>query len=247
MTARLTVKNFISRSQLVHNNYDYSDVVYINARTKVIIKCSIHGAFKQTPDAHLHGQGCPDCKNKKIGDRLRFDNQYLDKFLKTNNIKIKRLGNYINSGTHLQFECLNCDHRWNTSPDHIFYERTGCPHCSKFKNEKIVGNWLTKHNIVWTRMQIEIDGKKYYPDYFISSLNMVIEYNGDQHYRPVCFKGMSLEVAINNFEKQLVRDSIIRKYCESNSLFLLEIDGRKYKNNKLEFFLHKHFLGDQND
>ena len=56
---------FIQKARKVHNNkYDYSLVFYANAKTKVSIICPVHGEFKQTPDAHLHGSGCPKCFDK---------------------------------------------------------------------------------------------------------------------------------------------------------------------------------------
>ena len=48
---------FIEDSRKIHGNkYDYSKVEYVNNRTPVIIGCSIHGDFQQTPHAHLSGQ-----------------------------------------------------------------------------------------------------------------------------------------------------------------------------------------------
>lgn len=51
----------------VHQNkYDYSKVNYTNNTHKVTIICPIHGEFKQTPQAHLAGQGCPKCNSSKL-------------------------------------------------------------------------------------------------------------------------------------------------------------------------------------
>ena len=37
--------------------------LYIKTKKeKVIIICPIHGEFLQSPDGHLRGQGCPECK-----------------------------------------------------------------------------------------------------------------------------------------------------------------------------------------
>lgn len=53
---------FINKSRLIHGeNYDYHDVVYINNKTKVCIKCPIHGEFWMKPNVHLSGCGCPKC------------------------------------------------------------------------------------------------------------------------------------------------------------------------------------------
>ena len=63
---------FIEKAKHIHNDrYDYSKVEYVNAHTKVCIICPEHGEFWQTPNNHLNGNGCPLCKNRKIGDVLR--------------------------------------------------------------------------------------------------------------------------------------------------------------------------------
>ena len=47
--------------QVHGNEYDYSQVEYINTNTKVIITCAIHGDFEQRPSGHLNGKGCALC------------------------------------------------------------------------------------------------------------------------------------------------------------------------------------------
>ena len=55
---------FISKAIKIHGNkYDYSKVEYINAKTKVIILCNIHGDFSQTPSNHLSNFNCQKCSN----------------------------------------------------------------------------------------------------------------------------------------------------------------------------------------
>ena len=59
---------FIRKAKEVHGEkYDYSLVEYIDYITKIIIICSRHGPFPQTPDCHLQGSGCPKCYNKTEG------------------------------------------------------------------------------------------------------------------------------------------------------------------------------------
>lgn len=60
---RRTLEEFITKSNKKHDNkYDYSNVKYINDKTKVTIICPIHGEFYQTPNAHLNaGKGCKYC------------------------------------------------------------------------------------------------------------------------------------------------------------------------------------------
>ena len=53
---------FIEKSTKIHGDkYDYSKVNYMDAHTKIIITCKIHGDFQQTPASHLNGNGCNKC------------------------------------------------------------------------------------------------------------------------------------------------------------------------------------------
>ena len=61
------IVEFIKMANLIHDNYfDYSLFIYINARTKGIIICPIHGKFEMTPDLHIRaGCGCRKCNKSK--------------------------------------------------------------------------------------------------------------------------------------------------------------------------------------
>jgi very-short-patch-repair endonuclease len=74
-------------------------------------------------------------------------------------------------------------------------------------------------------------------DFYVKDKNIIIEYNGDQHYEPVCFGGISVKESKQNFIKQQERDKYIEQFCINNSIKLIWIDGRKYKDNKLKKYL----------
>lgn len=54
---------FINKANLKFNfKFDYSEVIYLNNHTKVVINCPEHGKFEQTPMSHLSTEfGCKDC------------------------------------------------------------------------------------------------------------------------------------------------------------------------------------------
>lgn len=57
-------------------DYDFSEFIYINARTKGKYTCKYHGVQTAKPDHLLHGSGCPICNKrgrieKSIRDKLR--------------------------------------------------------------------------------------------------------------------------------------------------------------------------------
>lgn len=58
----LSREEFIARAKSQHGSrYDYSKARYVKSYTKLIITCSEHGDFEQTPQNHLNGHGCPGC------------------------------------------------------------------------------------------------------------------------------------------------------------------------------------------
>jgi len=65
----MTRDEFVSRSVEIHGNkYDYSLVDYHTSDKHVIIICSKHRRFHQTPNAHLAGKGCARC-NESTGEK----------------------------------------------------------------------------------------------------------------------------------------------------------------------------------
>jgi len=63
ITKTKKIENVLLDFRNVHgDNYDYSQVEYINSRTKIKIICKKHGIFEQTPNNHLRGECCPKCK-----------------------------------------------------------------------------------------------------------------------------------------------------------------------------------------
>lgn len=79
----------INRFKKIHkNNYIYNKVIYKNDTEKVIITCKKHGDFKQTPHAHLQGQGCRECRRYSRLDWVRSNTKtFIKKATKIHNNK----------------------------------------------------------------------------------------------------------------------------------------------------------------
>jgi hypothetical protein len=76
-----STEEFIEKARLIHGDkYDYSEVKYINNKTKICIICPEHEPFWQTPNNHLSGHGCPNCKESKLEKMVK-------QFLIDNNFK----------------------------------------------------------------------------------------------------------------------------------------------------------------
>jgi hypothetical protein len=66
---RLNLEEFIRQANREHKGrYTYQNSVYTGALIKLSITCPTHGDYKQSPDKHMRGQGCPKCKESR-GER----------------------------------------------------------------------------------------------------------------------------------------------------------------------------------
>ena len=86
-TRKLTksTDDFVKQAKEVHpnKNYGYEKVAYVNAFTKVVIVCPVHGDFSQTPDKHLQGNGCKDCGKISTIEKQRLT---IDEFIERSNV-----------------------------------------------------------------------------------------------------------------------------------------------------------------
>jgi predicted nucleic acid-binding Zn-ribbon protein len=182
--------------------------------------------------------GCPMC------NRNQHTNEKTDKLLIENNTKIKRIGDVNNSYDKVDWQCLECNNIWKTTPVAILCKRrTGCPLCATGKNQRIVENFLLDNNFNIEKISIKlpINVRHSLPDFYIPSLNLIIEYNGAQHYILTKFGSQTTEEAEQRLKYQQTRDQQLREYCVENSINLLEINGIKYKNESLVNFLYNYF------
>lgn len=108
---------------------------------------------------------------------------------------------------------------------------TGCIKCKLSKGEQSINNILTKHSISYIPQYRFNDCKYKKPlpfDFYIPIINTCIEYNGEQHYKPVRFNGIPTNQAEENYTKQKIKDNIKTKYCNLNNIPLVTIKYTQY-------------------
>jgi hypothetical protein len=189
-----TANEFIEKSIKIHGDkYDYKLVEYINTNSKVKIKCIIHGIFEQIPSNHLKGQGCIKCagKNKKTTEEFIIDANKIhgDKYDYS-------IVNYIAAKIKIQIKCHKHGLFEQIPTNHL--KGVGCPICIN-KTEGILYEYLqllypdTNHQskFEWCRNP---KTNSYLPyDFFIPSLNIIIELDGLQHFQQVSNWGDTYE------------------------------------------------------
>lgn len=221
-----TTEQFIERSKLKHGDkYDYSKVVYSRSQDKVTIVCPIHGEFEQTANSHLLGMGCQLCANQTTSQKLAITiSEFIQRASKIHSNKYDycNMEGYINYSTKVPILC----------PAHGIFKQAigshlsgrGCPKCRASIGELRIRQWLIEHNIVFEE-QKKFDGCKNKRhlvfDFYIPCRNMVIEFDGAQHFEEVNMK--RYKIKFNNTEVIKSRDLIKNKWCCEHDIKLLRI------------------------
>jgi len=132
----------------------------------------------------------------------------------------------------LLLKCKECGHEWLSHWNHIGCNK-GCPMCNFSKGEIKVKNFLELNKIKYEFEYKFLDCANILPlsfDFYLPLFNVLIEFQGKQHYEPVCFDGTDLEKAQLNFEYGQKNDCIKKDYCEENNILLIEIPYWEFKN-----------------
>lgn len=137
------------------------------------------------------------------------------------------------SKKEVYWKCAN-GHSW---PARIYHRSAGegCPYCKVSKGEKKITNFLRARNIPFKseytfddcvhkdklRFDSAIFDKK-------GSLAFLVEYDGEQHYKPVDFSGKGN--GTNELKINQARDKIKTDYCRQRRIPLVRISYKDYDN-----------------
>jgi hypothetical protein len=114
----------------------------------------------------------------------------------------------------------------------------GCPYCFDTKKiifskgEKTVEQTLQELNVAYLKQYTFYDcrDKKLLPfDFYLPNLNKCIEYDGQHHYYPVTFNGVSKEKAQDKHINTVRHDNIKNEYCKDKNIDILRIPYYNFK------------------
>lgn len=223
---RKSIKDFIAESRKVHNGkYDYSKTEYVRRDKKVCIICPEHGEFWQMPGNHLKGCGCPSCGGNKKGT--------LDSFIKRakeihgdkyDYSKVK----YVNADTKVCIICPEHGEFWQKPTCHI-NRHQGCPICDESHLENDIRQLLIENNIEYVQEYTDSWLGRQSLDFYLPLFNVAIECQGEGHFTPVRFNGISWDKAKKNFDKTLEMDRNKMKKCIKNGTRILYYSDLKIK------------------
>lgn len=215
---QLNTEEFIERCKSIYGDkYDYSLVNYKNMKEHVIIICPTHGKFSQKPLHHINKHECPSCKHRSYAYNT---DDFISKSIEVHGNKYDYSKvNYTSRKNKVTIICKKHGEFLQRADDHI--RGCGCGKCRSSKGERYIEKILQKNKIEFERQYKFEDCRNKRPlpfDFYIPSMNMCIEYDGQQHYD---------ENNIYHSKQLVINDKIKTKYCQDKGIVLLRIVDQK--------------------
>ena len=178
--------------------------------------------FPTTTSQSPKGQGCHKC----VG-RDKTSEEFINQAREIHGNKYG-YSNVDYKGSHIKVNITCPKHGDFPQTPNSHLNGQGCDKCNESKGEKLVDNILSKYEIEKIRPKRFSDctnkpkeGVRCFIlpfDFYLPKLNTCIEYDGEQHYRPVSRFGGE-----EAFKRQQIRDKLKNEYCKKNNIKLIRI------------------------
>jgi len=233
---RLTTQQFIDKARALHGDkFNYSITEYVNATTKLKIICPEHGEQEMLPHHHTHikSYGCPICGKQTINNHKQFTTEsFIEKVSHIKGISFEKTI-YISRRENV---IITCDiHGDYETKAEMLLKGCSCPKCKSSKGEDIIEEILIMEKVNYIKQMtfpncIYISRLKF--DFYIPTLNLCIEFDGEQHFKSVEYWGGQ-----KGLEKRQNSDKIKTEFCQNNNINLLRISYLENIKEKLSIFI----------
>lgn len=202
---------------------------YKGADKSIECKCEIcNKKYSTTPNVILSNNSIhKECSYKIKVRKLTIPLDIFLKNLSNNNNNVEYISGYRGVSYNVMAKCKKCDYIWNTRAKGLL-EGKGCPNCNNYKGENFISEFLSIHNIEFDVQKTFDDlrgvgGYKLRYDFYLHKYNLLIEFQGIQHKKPVDFAGRGDKFANDLFDYQQEHDRRKREYARLHNIELLEI------------------------
>lgn len=237
---RKTHKQFLKEFYSIFDKEEYVIVGEYESTHKRIeyyhTKCKAYN--KSTPASLLQGHGCI-CQ--QVNSRRVTEEEFLNRVQTQGEGEYKVLGTtpYINTTTKVDMLHKVCGNSYEVLPNTFFNGRR-CPYCfnkGNSRGERLVEKVLNEMGFEFLEQATfpeMVYIKQLYYDFLLDSEDILIEYQGLQHYEPVEYFG-----GFNRFKNQIKRDEIKEQFAEENGYLLIEVPHTLDSYEKVYIFLEE--------
>lgn len=246
----LKEKNFNHAMELFNNRgYLMLPTIYIGNNTKLPYLCPNHldKGIQWIDYSHLKiGRGCKYCGQENAHNLQRYSYTYVKTKVEEDGKHQLLSDTYTGYNDYnLQITCELCGQLYRTSFNFFLNGHTVCKECNCSIGEKRILSYLKKNGIQYIKEDEFLTRHWANPlrfDFYLPVFNIAIEFDGEQHYKPVQFSGETYEEANLNFYNTQLRDIAKNKYCEENSIVLWRIPYwyRDSLSEKLDYLFLNH-------
>ncbi len=217
--------------------YQYRDIEKaVNGDSHVLVHCP-------NPDHEWHPmlvrlilQGC---KCRECAGRHQPVEKRCADFIAKSKKKFKDMfdysrvpSQYVNNDTEVEIRCIEHNYWFKVTPDTHQRKYGGCPICNMSKGELRIYLWLKAHNIPFEHNTVHMEHTNLFckvsylvPDFVLADYNLIIEYNGEQHYEDVDYFRRDKNWCL---EDQQERDRTLRDLCREQKIKLVEIHYEQF-------------------
>lgn len=233
-TRLISNDKFINKIEKIFgkNTFDYSKLNYQGAHNNVTLICKkCNNIETKAPSVWYRGFGCLKCQGNIVGKKLPTTENFIERAKKVHGSKYD-YNKVIYTGISNKVEIICPKHgSFFQEPNVHVNMKCNCPECNVSKGEEAISIWLNNQNINYIfQYKIKINNSYHYYDFYLPKYNILIEYNGLQHYQSVKYFGGQ-----KTFKYLQERDKTKKEYCEQNNIQLLIIS---YKDD-IECILNK--------
>jgi len=225
-----TIKNIKNWCRINNKRYKLISKKFIKSSLKMKWKCLDCDEYFDMKWNHIHGDiGCPYCAHIKLSTKHSLMYMRPDIAEEWDALKNKMSADMVFNQTPKKYwwKCSFCNNEFHTSPN--ARSTVGCPSCSSWSlGEDRIRNFLDECGIKYQEQKAFDNLKNKKPlrcDFYLEDYNLVIEYQGVQHYKAISFFGG---------EKSLLSqqncDNIKRDYFKEMNISLLEIPYYDFEN-----------------
>lgn len=236
MTRKKTPEEYYDECK--EKGYDLPIEDYKGTHIKIKYKCSKGHIYLQTPAAHLRGQGCPTCGQVVSNTKRRKSSEEYYQECKEKGLDLP-IEDYVNATTKIKHKCINGHIYKQSPPSHLSGQ--GCPVCNESKGEKFIRNYLDKHCIKYISQKTLKglkDKQSLSYDFYLPDSNILIEYQGIQHFERVSFNGKGY----TDLDKQKHHDRLKQRFAKENGYKLLRPTYKTNTQEKINKYLDRYLL-----